>query len=33
MTFDDFDIQIQCDEVLNYNDRLDDLSYVYEEDM
>lgn len=33
MTFDDFDTQIQCDEVLDYNDQLDDLSYVYEEDM
>ena len=33
--FDDFDMNIQCEELedyLNYNDRFDDLRYLYEED-
>ena len=32
--FDDFDMNIQCEELedySNYNDRFDDLRYLYEE--
>ena len=33
--FDDFDMNIQCEELedySNYNNRFDDLRYLYEED-
>jgi hypothetical protein len=30
--FDDFDTQIQVEEIIDWTDQLEDLRYIYEED-